>query len=97
MSELQTEQEHRNQEYKDSLSDIEKTYQKQIDSLKEHLQRIVTESHQKDDLIEQVSGMSAICGSVSGFNYYTRCVELIVIQPLLFGNLLFYKLQNLYM
>jgi len=56
MSELQTEQEHRNQEYKDSLSDIEKTYQKQIDSLKEHLQRIVTESHQKDDLIEQVSG-----------------------------------------
>ncbi|KAF6020145.1 hypothetical protein EB796_021518 [Bugula neritina] len=59
MSELQTEQEHRNQEYKDSLSDIEKTYQKQIDSLKEHLQRIVTESHQKDDLIEQLKAEKA--------------------------------------
>lgn len=58
MATLQTEQESAKAQQQKSLQELEEKYQKQIDSLQEHLQRVVTDSQSKDDTIKQVSVVS---------------------------------------
>ena len=54
MASLQRDQESAKAEQQKSLQELEEKYQKQIYSLQEHLQRVVTESQGKDDTIKQV-------------------------------------------
>ena len=66
MASLQRDQESAKAEQQKSLQELEDKYQKQIDSLQEHLQRVVTESQGKDDTIKQVGLLICMCTAVNG-------------------------------
>lgn len=61
MSELQAEQERQKREQQEALESLGDRYQKQIDSLQAHLQRVVNESHGKDEQINRVSDPGVTC------------------------------------
>ena len=54
MAELRSEQDGLKQEQHNALAALEDKYQKQIDSLQGHLQRVVADNQAKDDTIQQV-------------------------------------------
>lgn len=54
MAELRTEQERQKEQQQAALDSLEQKYQKQIDSLQTHLQRLVAESQSKEEQLQQV-------------------------------------------
>ena len=60
MAELRSEQDGLKQEQHNALAALEDKYQKQIDSLQGHLQRVVADNQAKDDTIQQVGTLLVI-------------------------------------